>query len=1239
MGSLELIFKITADSTGAQNAIKQFRENLNSEMRQVGASLQSVGATLTAAITAPILGVAAASIKLAGDYEASMSKVRGLTDTTAKDFEHMNKSVLEMSKTLPQSAKELADGLFFVVSAGLKGDEALNVLKVSAKAAAAGLGETKTVADAVTPTLNAYKLGANQASHVTDILTNAVVQGKVVADTLAPALGKVLPVAAAAGVNFEQVAASMATMTRVGLTASEAATALRGILGAIEKPGKQAQTALAGIGFSADSLRQSLSDRGLLGTLQILMERTHGNVGELGKIIPNIRALTGVLATAGSQGEAYSEILDSMNHSTGRTEKAFQTAAQTFVFQSQVFRNELEAVGIVIGNALMPRPTPLLHVLGQALPPIIEGLVHAFQSLPESMSGAILAFTAVVVAAGPVLAIIGTIIVAVSTIGAPVAIAAAEIVAALALAAAAATALYAAYQSNFGGIKTLVETVFGGVRELVVGARTEVVAFSAPLLQQLYDVIGSKLNSVRQVVEEETKIIVDFWKENWPLIKQTVEHVLSDIKIIVGAVLKVIQVFWQEHGEAIKAIVHSAWEIVKTISVTGLKIILDVIKLGMQIYNDNWRGAWETTKNIGSLAVHAVGQIVRGLVNILFEIIKDIARAIINAVVDLGRRAEALGHAIIDGMVRGIKSGISAVINAAKDMGSAAITAAKAMLRSQSPSQVFHEIGRDVAQGFINGIQSSKAAVQNVMRELVAAPSLQGVSLGKLKPPQLSRAAGIAEGDEERRFKTETDAAKRAFAERTLADEQYVGRLIKADERLLNSKLTVIAAERAEARTTIADQNEFALKLAELRSREADHVAEHKATVQQIVDEKNGRARDAALAHQRALDAIAEMAAAREIERIKGLAELGYISEVVVERRLQELREEGFAREQKALDKELAAATENLAEHQRITDELTVLDARRAASAEQAMRRIIAASNKQIEGSLPDSVPGLPAVQTPQKTQKKGRRQSAAADNNFGLPDAPKIKETETAMQGITRALGEVKAIGQEAFGQLAQGAGQMLSNWILLGDAGPQALRKMTAQILASLSAQAAVEAIMETARGLAALANPLLAWTAPGHFAAAAVFASVAGVAAIAGRGLAGDLFKTDARGANGGKQKDSNVAGGRALGNGANGGTSTASRQATIIEENRRTPPIQVIQNPEMIAAVKSLSLEVKTLRAELGDFHNKLSSMRPEDVVSVGTKRRPETVTDAIHTEYHGYSTKLNNVLQDASKRSW
>ena len=58
-------------------------------------------------------------------------------------------SVLELGKTVPQGPQALADALYFVTSAGFEGEAALRVLEASARAAAAGLGETQTVANTV----------------------------------------------------------------------------------------------------------------------------------------------------------------------------------------------------------------------------------------------------------------------------------------------------------------------------------------------------------------------------------------------------------------------------------------------------------------------------------------------------------------------------------------------------------------------------------------------------------------------------------------------------------------------------------------------------------------------------------------------------------------------------------------------------------------------------------------------------------------------------------------------------------------------------------------------------------------------------------------------------------------------------------------------------------------------------------------------------------------------------------
>lgn len=61
------------------------------------------------------------------------------------------------------------------------------------------------------------------------------------------------------------------------------------------------------------------------------------------------------------------------------------------------------------------------------------------------------------------------------------------------------------------------------------------------------------------------------------------------------------------------------------------------------------------------------------------------------------------------------------------------------------------------------------------------------------------------------------------------------------------------------------------------------------------------------------------------------------------------------------------------------------------------------------------------------------------------------------------------------------------------------EALRAIAHETLLSLAQEAIGRSLMETAAGIAALTNPITAATAPGHFAAAGVYAAVAGLAGI--------------------------------------------------------------------------------------------------------------------------------------------
>ena len=454
--------KVDIDTSGVRSGVASAQgalAGLQNSMNNVASSLASVGTKLSLGLTLPLVGVAKATIGAASGFEDSMSKIAGLTDTTAAEFDALRAGVLGM-KDLPQTGKELADGLFFVVSAGFKGADALTVLHQSAKAAAAGLGETKTVADAVTSALNAYKLGVDQSARVTDVLTNAVVQGKMSADSLAPALGRILPIAAAAGVPIEQVAASLATMTRTGLSAEEATTSLRGILGALVAPGTQAKDALAAMGLSAEELNKTIKEKGLLNALQMLMERTGGNIEQLDAIIPNIRALTGVLATAGSQGEAYAQILDSMNNASGRTDRAFEVASKNWSFQVTMISKQIGGLRRIIGEELIAALQPTLEALGARLPAAIASVSTFLAGISPQTKQFAVNLLAVAAAAGPVVLAVAGVAKVVAALSSPIGLVVTAI-----------SALAAAWATDFGGIREITASAVAAVQVGIVNLR------------------------------------------------------------------------------------------------------------------------------------------------------------------------------------------------------------------------------------------------------------------------------------------------------------------------------------------------------------------------------------------------------------------------------------------------------------------------------------------------------------------------------------------------------------------------------------------------------------------------------------------------------------------------------------------------------------------------------------------------------------------------------------------------
>jgi TP901 family phage tail tape measure protein len=302
-----------------------------------------------------LAGAFVVATKAAMELESEFGKIAALTDTPQSAIGELRKEVMALSTELPISAQELSKALYFISSSGFQGADAMDILKASALAATAGLGETKVIADAVTSAMNAYGKGVYSAAKVTDLLTFAVKEGKGEPDELAGSLGRVLPIASQAKVGLEDVAAALSIMTRTGMNADEAATALRGTISALLAPAKQSVGALAEIGLTTQDVSNMLAQPGgLVNVLQVLMERTGGNIEQLDLIIPNIRALTGVLSLAGSQGEEYARVLGEAYKAEGLTAQGAAIMGDTMASKLKIAENSVSNLGVAITEKLLP---------------------------------------------------------------------------------------------------------------------------------------------------------------------------------------------------------------------------------------------------------------------------------------------------------------------------------------------------------------------------------------------------------------------------------------------------------------------------------------------------------------------------------------------------------------------------------------------------------------------------------------------------------------------------------------------------------------------------------------------------------------------------------------------------------------------------------------------------------------------------------------------------------------------
>jgi TP901 family phage tail tape measure protein len=305
----------------------------------------------TRIIGVAMLGSLVAAGKAAVTFDRSLRNLNTITKLSEKQLEALSKQILALSKTSGKGPTELSDAMYDVASSGFKANDALTILKVTSKAATAGMTDTKTATKAVVSVLNAYHLGADKASKTADILFSTVEKGVLTFEELAAQIGDVLPVAAQLGVPLEDVGGALATITLHGVSAAEASTQLKQTLVSILKPSDALAATMKTWGFETGEA--ALKTLGLEGFMRKLTVSSKGSAAAFAEFFPNVRAMSGALGITGKNVKTLHDNIEAMSR-RGAAAAAFAEQGKSISVMWDKAKASMIAAAIPIGQMLFP---------------------------------------------------------------------------------------------------------------------------------------------------------------------------------------------------------------------------------------------------------------------------------------------------------------------------------------------------------------------------------------------------------------------------------------------------------------------------------------------------------------------------------------------------------------------------------------------------------------------------------------------------------------------------------------------------------------------------------------------------------------------------------------------------------------------------------------------------------------------------------------------------------------------
>jgi len=284
------------------------------------------------------------SIAAAGDFQKQMMLLVTAGGEAQSNLGLVSNGIKSLAVSTGTSTGDLAEGMYVMEKAGLRGANGLLVLKAAAQGAKDENANLGVVTNGLTSVMTSYNIPASRANSVMNQMVVAAGASKTTMQDFSGSLSTVLPVASKAGVSFAEVGGAIATLTSHGTSADEATQHLAFAIRGLQAPNNVAVQMMSRFGINAQDVSTHLGKRGLAGTIDMLSQSIYARMGPAGV------ALQATFNNSKTASADAVKMFDNLPPAARRIASAYESGKLSL----KDYRTEVKAL-----------PAPLAALLGQ----------------------------------------------------------------------------------------------------------------------------------------------------------------------------------------------------------------------------------------------------------------------------------------------------------------------------------------------------------------------------------------------------------------------------------------------------------------------------------------------------------------------------------------------------------------------------------------------------------------------------------------------------------------------------------------------------------------------------------------------------------------------------------------------------------------------------------------------------------------------------------------------------------